>query len=412
MKIRDLFPLSMKALLANKGRSLLTMLGIIIGIASVILMLAVGQAAQGYLLSQVASFGSDFISVENGKPSEVRGRPPNPTVKQSLTYKDYKKIKGEIWVHAATAIVLARDLVSYGGVDTLTQVTGATPGDPIVFNGAVKKGLYLSNEDIYSHTRAVVLGSKVADELFGQENPIGKTIKITKQPFRVIGIMKPAGTRFFRDADDQVYIPVTTALDLYHKSYVDYLGIKIRDTVNITRAKELTQVALRESHNIYNPTGDPSKDDFVVASQEDAIKSVATIGTILQILLGSISGISLVVAGIGIMNIMYVTVTERTREIGLRKALGARRHDILGQFLFESMILTVIAGVIGIAVGIGASWLVVRIISHYQSGWTFLIPWFGALLGFSVSAGIGVLFGYFPARKASAFKPIDALRYE
>ncbi len=411
MKIRDLIPLSYKALLVNKARTILTMLGIIIGIASVILMVTVGQAAQGYLLNQVANFGSDFIAVESGQGDQTRGGPP-PTTRQTLTLKDYTKLKDLSWPVAVTAQAISRDLVSFGGVDTLTQVTGAGSEDMQVFNETLKKGNYFSDEDINSHTRVVVLGSKVADKLFGQEDPIGKTIKITRQPFRVMGVLDPAGTRFFSDADDQVYIPVTAALDLYNKTHVDYIGIKAGDRISINQAKELVRIELRATHNISNPNGDLSKDDFQVTTQEDSIKTIAVIGLVLQILLGSIAGISLLVAGIGIMNIMYVTVTERTREIGLRKAIGAHRGDILGQFLTESILLTVGAGILGILLGISVSWLAIQAISYYQAGWTFLIPWEGAGIGFGVSATIGIFFGYFPARRAARLNPIEALRYE
>lgn len=413
MRLRDLIPLSYKALLVNKARTVLTMLGIIIGIASVILMVSVGQAAQGYLLSQVASFGSDFIAVSNGKGDETRGGgAPNPTVKQTLTLNDYRKLKNLTWPKGVSADLIARDLVSYGGVDTLTQVSGATPDDPIIYNETLKTGLYFSNEDVNSHTRVVVLGSKVADKLFGEEDSLGKTVKITKQPFRVIGVLAPAGTRFFSDADDQVYIPVTAAMDLYNKTKVNYIGIKAGTSIPLAQGKEIVRVTLRAAHNIDNPTEDLAKDDFRVTTQDDAVQSVGAIGAVLQILLGSIAGISLVVAGVGIMNIMYVTVTERTREIGLRKAIGAKSRDILGQFLAEAIMLTASAGALGIILGIAVSKLAIIIISQFQSGWTFAIPWNGAAIGFFVSAAIGIVFGYFPARKASKLNPIEALRYE
>ncbi len=412
MKLRDLLPLSLSAILVNKARSALTMLGIIIGIAAVILMVSVGQAAQSYLLSQVASFGSDFIAVANGKGDEARGGAPNPTLKQTLTFQDFEKVKALPWPNGVTGELIARDLVSYGGEDKLTYVTGATPDDPMIFNLVMDRGTYFSENDLSSHARVVVLGSKIVDKLFGQEDPLGRTIKIAKRPFRVVGTFKPAGTIFFSDADDQVYIPATSAMDLYNKTKLDYIAIKAGTTISISQAKELIRVTLRDAHDINNPNGILSKDDFQVTTQEDAIQSVAMIGTILQILLGSIAGISLVVAGVGIMNIMYVTVTERTREIGLRKAIGARNKDILGQFLAEAIILTLTAGTIGVIVGILSGWAAIAVISEYQTGWTFAIPWNGAFLGFSVSVAIGVVFGYFPARKAAKLNSIEALHFE
>ncbi len=411
MRIRDLLPLACQALVSNKGRTTLTMLGIVIGVASVILMLSVGEAAQRYLLSQVASFGSDLVFIANGRGNETRGGPPSLLTKQTLTVKDYKKLKGLSWPQAVNATIITRDLVSFGGTDVLTRVSGSAPDEVIVFNEVLIKGRAVSNEDLESHARVVVLGSKIAVQLFGEENPIGHIMKVSKQPFRVIGVLGPAGSRFFSDADAQVTIPFTTSLDLYHKEHLNFLAVKT-GVIRPSEAKNLVRVALREAHNLDNPNGDLAKDDFRVASQEDAIKNADTIGSILQILLGSIASISLVVAGVSIMNIMYVTVTERTREIGLRKAVGAQPWDILGQFLTEALVLTSVAGILGVLLGISFSWLAIQIVLHFQSGWTFAIPWPGAALGFSVAAAIGIIFGYFPARRAARQNPIDTLRYE
>lgn len=411
MRIRDLLPLSYKALVNNKGRTALTMLGIIVGIASVMLMLSVGEAAQRFLLSQVASFGSDLIFIANGRGNETRGGPPSLLTKQTLTVKDYKKLKGLVWSKAVNATILTRDLVSFGEVNRIAQVSGSAPDEILVFNEVVSNGRYLSNEDLESHARVIVLGSKLAIRLFGEENPIGRIMKVAKQPFRVIGVLAPAGTRFFADADEQIIIPFTTSLDLYHKERLNFLAIKTGD-IRPSEAKNLVRIALRETHNLDNPDGELAKDDFRVASQEDAIKNADTIGSILQILLGSIASISLLVAGIGIMNIMYVAVTERTREIGLRKAVGARSGDILGQFLAEAILLTSFSGIMGVLFGMCVSWLAIQIVLHFQAGWTFVIPWPAAALGFCVSAAIGIVFGYFPARGAARLNPIDALRDE
>lgn len=411
MRIRDLLPLSFRALLVNKSRTILTMLGIVIGIASVILMISVGQAAQRYLLSQVASFGSDLIMIANGRGDQERGGPPSTVQKQTLTMRDYRKLRTLGWPKAVAASFIQSDIVSYGGAEKRTTISGATPGELAVFNASIERGFFLTDEDVDARRRVAILGTKVADKLFGQEDPIGRTIKIAKQPFRVIGIQAPAGTRFFDDADDQVYIPVTTALDLYGKEKINFLALKSGD-IRPSDAKDLVRVALRETHNLNNPEGDLSKDDFFVGSQEDAIRNADTIGGILQILLGSIASISLVVAGVGIMNIMYVTVTERTREIGLRKAIGAKAFDVLGQFLAEAIMLTVCAGSIGILAGTAFAWIAIRVISSFQSGWTFDVPWNGALIGFAVSAAVGIVFGYFPARRAAKLNPIEALRHE
>ena len=411
MRIRDTLKLSFKALLLNKGRSVLTMLGIVIGISSVILMLSVGQAAQGYLLSQVSSFGSDLIYIANGPGDTSRGGPPSATVKQTLTVHDLERLKAQSWPKAIDATVEVNDLVTYNGQSRNALLDGVSPDDTVVFNSSVSKGRFISDDDVSAHSSVVVIGTNVAQQLFGEDDPINKSIKIGARDYHVIGVLAPAGTRFFSNVDDQVFAPYTTVMDAYNKRYLNFIAVKA-GAVSPTQAQELIRVLLRDTHNINNPTEDLSKDDFKVATQADAAKNIATIGTILSILLGSIAGISLFVAGIGIMNIMYVTVTERTREIGLRKAIGATRGNILGQFLAEAVTLTVVAGAIGVMFGIAISWLVIQLLSHLQSGWSFVIPWGGIELSFGVSASIGIIFGYFPARKAAALSPIEALRYE
>jgi putative ABC transport system permease protein len=240
---------------------------------------------------------------------------------------------------------------------------------------------------------------------------LGKMVKIGGQGFKVIGVMEKAGANAFQNPDKQVYLPITSALDLYNKKYLTYIQLRTSLT-NLNDAKERTRLFMRDRHKLDNPTGDLTKDDFHVHTQEDLVKSASTITGILQILLISIAAISLLVGGIGIMNIMYVSVTERIREIGLRKSIGARQTDILRQFLIEAVIQTLLGGTVGIALGIGLSWIGIQVISQIQGGWTFDISFTGIALGLSVSAAIGIIFGYFPARRAARMTPMDALRYE
>lgn len=411
MTILDLGRLSWRALLINKARSALTMLGIIIGIGSVILMLGVGQAAQQYLISQVASFGSDLVFIGNGRGDETRGGPPSAEIKESLTEKDYEELAALPWVTTSDASVASVDLISYGGADRFTQVSGVTSGQANIFNLEMADGRFLLESDVETRARVVVLGRDVANGMFGQDQPIGKILRINRKPFRVIGVLAPAGTRFFSNMDDQVFMPYTSFFDAYNKNRLNFISLKVGE-VRPEEAKRRIRETLRDNHDIDSSLDDLSKDDFRVSSQEDTVKSVDTIGSILQILLGSIASISLVVAGVGIMNIMYVTVTERTREIGLRKALGAKRRDILGQFLAEAIILTVLAGLIGIAFGTILTWLAIQIINQFQSGWMFILPVNAMVVGFVVSTAIGLVFGYFPARGAARLSPIEALRYE
>ncbi|MFA5936011.1 MAG: ABC transporter permease [Patescibacteria group bacterium] len=412
MRIRDLLPLSINALLVNKARSALTMLGIIIGIASVMLMVSVGEAAQKYLLSQVASFGSDLIFIEDGPGdgSESNG-PPNSLPKQNLTVRDYEKLQNLSWTKAVAGSVITSDIIAGQGAEKRTTVNGSSPDELEAFNSKLGEGRFIDDEDVASRGRVIVIGIAVADKLFGEEDPIGRTVKLSRQPFRVIGVMAPGGTRFFQSLDDQVYIPFTAFFDLYNKNRLNFLSVKSGD-VRPAEAKELIRIALRETHDIDNPDNVLKKDDFNVSSQEDAVQTIGTISTVLQILLGAVASISLFVAGIGIMNIMYVTITERTREIGLRKAIGATKSDILRQFLAEAIMLTSVAGIIGMMVGFFLSWIAIQIILRFQGGWEFVIPWTGAGIAFGVSAAIGVIFGYFPARRAAKLNPIEALRYE
>ena len=257
----------------------------------------------------------------------------------------------------------------------------------------------------------IVLGAGLAKDLFGDGDALNQSVRVSKRNFRVIGVMAHGGQRFFSDLDRQAYLPATTAMDLYNKDRLDFLSIKAQG-ISVTEAVNRTRLFLRDAHKLSNPSGDLAKDDFRVLTQADAIKNADTIGTILQILLASIAAISLIVAGIGIMNIMLVTVTERTAEIGLRKALGAKRADVLGQFLVEAVLLTFAGGLAGVILGVSFSFLTLKVIGSFQEGWVFEFPTQAVLLAFGVSVLIGIVFGYYPARKAARLSPIEALRYE
>jgi putative ABC transport system permease protein len=330
--------------------------------------------------------------------------------KESLTMRDVKKLEAYGWITAIVGKVQLSDLVSAYGFDTNATVVGTMPDELRLNDIKVRQGSFVTTASVDSHAREVVLGYDIADTAFGAENPIGKTVKIGGQGFRVIGVMEKAGSKGFTNVDKQVYIPVTSALDLYNKKFLSQISVK--SSLALPDAKDRIRIALRERHNIDNPEDDRTKDDFHTQTQEDLIKSSSQITDILQILLTSIAAISLLVGGIGIMNIMYVAVTERTREIGLRKSIGARRADILNQFLVESIFLTVLGGIIGTVLGITLSWIGIAIINSFQDGWTFAVSLRGVVLGIVVSAGIGVIFGYFPARRASSLSPIEALRFE
>lgn len=408
MSISDLVKSSLESLVRTKARSGLTMLGIVIGIMAVILMLSIGEAAQRYILAQVSAFGSDVIFVVNG-PKEQEGQ-PSLFVQESLTYKDMRKLRSLPWVSMVVGAVTQSEQVIVGSYDAKLSLIGTTP-DEIRFNDRkLLKGNFFEWTDVDEGARVVVLGYDVADGAFGQEDPIGKSIKLGGQSFRVVGVMQKAGTVAYQNVDKQVYIPVTAAINLFNKKYLS--RIQVKPTVSVEAARIRLEDQLRDLHNIDNPTGIPSKDDFHITTQKDAMESASQITGILQILLTSIAAISLIVGGIGIMNIMYVSVTERIKEIGLRKAIGAQQGDILGQFLVEAVLLTTLGGIIGIALGISLAWLAIQIISSFQSGWTFAVSTRGVGLGLVVSAAIGIVFGYFPARRAAKLHPIEALRFE
>lgn len=408
MTISDLLQSSYQSLTRTKARSSLTMLGIVIGIASVILMLSIGEGAQRYILGQISSFGSDILFVTNG-PKVEEGQ-PTLFIKESLTLRDARRLEQETWMKNVVARIALSDELTANGFDTTVQIAGTSPDEAVLYGLHTQEGEFFGRASVESRERVVVLGHEVANKAFGETDPLGKTVKIGTANFRVIGVMEAMGTKAFQNVDKQVYIPVTAVADVYNKKYLSY--IMVRTALPLDRAKERLQVALRDYHNLDNPNADLAKDDFNVTTQEDAVKNASTITSILQTLLVAIASISLIVGGIGIMNIMYVSVTERIKEIGLRKAIGARRRDILGQFLTEAVVLTGLGGILGVTFGFFLSWLAITLISTVQDGWTFELSVRGAMLGFVVSTAIGIVFGYFPAKRAAALNPIDALRVE
>ncbi len=405
MKSHDLVKSGLDSLGRTKGRSALTMLGIVIGIMSVILVLSIAEAAERYIVGTVNSFGTGLIIVANGPPSS--GSFTSPFAEEVLTYEDLKTLKQKSWIQDGIASVEQNDTVTANGVDRTGKVTATMPDEINFYDIKPIQGTFLSMEDVESRSRVTVLGNEIARELFGDDIAVGKTVRISRQNFRVIGVMEPTGTRGLDDVDRNIYIPVTAGMDLYGKKYVQALVLRT-NLASITDGIRRVQDVLRDRHNL--DLGE--EDDFTVLSQEELVKTATQITDILGILLTAIAAISLVVGGIGIMNIMYVSVTERTREIGLRKSIGARNNDILRQFLFEAIVLTGVGGLMGVLLGIGLSWVAIQVIARFQSGWSFGVSGMGIALGFGVSAAIGVVFGFAPARKAAALNPIDALRRE
>lgn len=411
MRLRDLLTTSTESLRRNKSRSFLTILGVVIGIASVILMLAIGQSAEGFILNQVADLGSDLIFVEPSSGDSAESGPPSPFIEQTLTLDDATAMEKSGYFLAVSPVLATSTAVSYAEESKFYQIYGVDENYPTIFSQEVKTGRFFDQSDINSYARVVVLGKSVAENLFGDQDPIGREIKIKKNSFRVIGVFGELGSQFFQNLDERVSVPVTTTMrDILGVDYVSYIVARaIGDTA---LAKEETRFLLRETHKLDNPNGEKDKDNFLVSTQSDAVEIIGSIGSVLSILLASIAAISLLVGGIGIMNIMLVSVTERTREIGLRKAVGATHKEILHQFLVEAVLLTALGGFIGIVLGIVTSLSSALIIGQFVDGWDPNIPINGVVLGFLVSTFVGIVFGIYPARHAARLDPIEALRYE
>lgn len=418
MRLKDSIKISFVALRANKTRSALTILGIVIGVGAVILMMSLGRGAQGLILGQIQSLGSSSVYIEPGSfdpkgGSFMESALEEMTIK-TLTLKDLELIKKNPLVDIAYPMVYGASRAVYKSEDEKITFMGITPEAYEIDDWHATSGRDINDEDVKNMARVATLGYKVASNLFQEEDPIGKTIRIKKTNFKVVGVMEERGMEMFQKFDEYVYVPVTTAQKLLLGiNHLNAITVRAKSEDLIDELIEDVRLILRENHHIYNPEGDLSKDDFKVMSQVEATNMVSQITGILTAFLSSIAAIALIVGGIGIMNIMLVSVTERTREIGLRKAVGARNKDILKQFLIESVTLTFLGGLIGFIGGILISFLAsVALSKLLNTGWAFVFPFGAVILSFGVAALVGLIFGIYPARKAAKLSPIEALRHE
>lgn len=406
MKTSDLLKETYSALTANKVRTGLTMLGIVIGISSVIAMVALGNGAQASIQSSIQSIGSNLIMVTPGAQRSFGGPSAGRGSAQTLTVPDAQAIQNSVSnINSIAMDVSSRDQVTAKGTNTNTSVVGTTPSYATVRNVTMDEGNFLSDSNINSDSKVAVIGPTTRDDLFGTgAEAMGQTIRIKGVEFKVIGVTQSKGGTGFTNSDDIIYIPYTTAQHYLtgnqYLTEIDISGVSADATSQIQN--DVTTLLLSR-HNIKNA----AQADFSTLNQSDIIATASSVTNTFTILLAAVAGISLLVGGIGIMNMMLTTVTERTKEIGLRKAIGAQRKDISMQFLIESVALTFIGGLIGIILG-SAIAMTLNNLGIMQAQ----VSVSSVLLAFGVSAAIGIVFGWYPATRAAAMNPIDALRFE
>ena len=405
MRYLQILKVAYRALTRNKMRSSLTMLGIIIGVGAVIAMVAIGQGAKKMIDAQVSSLGDNLLTVFSGSHFHRGVRSATGTV-TNLTDEDAQAILENCpAVTRVTPRVRTGAQIIAGNLNWATSVEGYAPDFVYIRSWPVASGTFFTNQDVRGATKVCVLGKTLVDELFAGQDPVGEIIRINKLPFRILGVLSPKGDNAFgRDQDDIVIVPYTTAQKkLIGITHVQYIMVSAVDRSQIDVAEDQITQLLRQRHKI--PPGE--EDDFRVRSQLDLASVAGSTSKIMTILLAAIASVSLIVGGIGIMNIMLVSVTERTREIGIRKALGAKRRNILWQFLIEAMTLTGSGGIMGIIFGAALGIFVgaVTPLSATISLWSVIV-------GFSFSVSVGLFFGIYPATRAAKLDPIEALRYE
>lgn len=407
MNYSNLFKIAMRAIAANKLRSFLTMLGIIIGVASVIAMMAIGQGSKKSIQANISEMGSNMIMIRPGQDKGPGGAQQDASDMQTLKLKDYEALKEQAkYLSAISPSVNSSGQFINGNNNTPSTIYGISPDYMRIRQQKVKDGEMFTDEEVRSSAKVCVIGKTVADNLFTNgEDPVGKVIRFNKIPFRVVGVLESKGYNSFgMDQDDVVLAPYTTVMKrILSVTYLQGINASaVTEDMTDLAIEDITSI-LRENHKL-KATDD---DNFTIRSQQEMAEMMNSTSDTMTVLLLVVACISLVVGGIGIMNIMYVSVTERTKEIGLRMSVGARGIDILNQFLIESVLLSVTGGLIGVIVGIGAA-VGINVFAH----WPIQIQPWSVLLSFAVCSATGIFFGWYPAKKAASLDPIEAIRYE
>jgi putative ABC transport system permease protein len=405
MKTRTLIRLALNAIRKNKMRATLTMLGIIIGVAAVIVMVAIGSGARARIRAQINNLGTNMIVITPGS-SNTAGVSQGAQAFPTLSLDDVAKIRSDAqYVTAVSPVVVSRGQVVASQSNWRTTINGVDTDYQTIRDWATDDGAFFGADDVRGQRTVAVIGHTVAQRLFGDNEPVGQDIQIGKVPFKVVGMLEPKGqTASGNDSDDVIFVPYTTAATrLNGKNRIPQIVAAASSEQDIPAAQDEIRGLVRESHRL----SDNDEDDFTVRNQTDLAQAAESSTRVMTLLLAAIASISLLVGGIGIMNIMLVSVTERTREIGIRLAIGARGSDVLTQFLVESIVMGVLGGAVGLLTGvIGA-----KVLGHF-TGWETVISPIVMLIAIGFSGAVGVFFGYYPARKAAALNPIQALRYE
>lgn len=402
--------IALRGLLANKVRAFLTVLGVIIGVSGIITIVSVGNGAESLIVNQIESVGSNLVAILAGGREE--DEPPAALfgiVITTLKPDDIMALRDIPHVVAVSGYNQSVEQVVYRNRKTESTILGVFAGYPEVEDAVIERGRFFSEADDASLAKVVVLGSTIANDLFGEEDPIGKKIKIHNHNFNIIGVFQERGSSGFANNDTTIYIPTQTMHKLILGiNHLAYARVKVDKAENMAPTVVAVENIIRSRHGIDNP----ADDDFSVSSMEQGLATLTSVTGSIKLFLTAIAFIALIVGGIGIMNIMYIAVTERTHEIGLRKALGAKEDDILRQFIIEAVVITGIGGGIGIVIGFLLSLLIATVIQQLGYSWDFIITADSVLYATLVIAGIGIVFGYAPAKKAAKFNAIEALRYE